>query len=182
MMRGVSLIAPRHRHFRHLHARRCLSRSPVALAAAPVVVGPPGFGPGFSFSGCGWLTAFHLGVTKVLTDQGRLTASTKLYGASGGSLAAVASACDLDPDQMLRLQLDLFDHSVKHGFFFKLGELLLEHLEATLPPDAHALCTDRVGRPNFPPARVGLSVSWTLHRTLTRAVRDPPSPAPATLN
>lgn len=46
----------------------------------------------FSFSGSGFLTSYHLGVAQGLDETGALTPKSKVAGASGGSIAALAVA------------------------------------------------------------------------------------------
>lgn len=50
----------------------------------------------FSFSGCGFLISYHLGVAHGLQREGYLTPSSKVAGASGGSIAALAVAAGVD--------------------------------------------------------------------------------------
>jgi predicted acylesterase/phospholipase RssA len=50
-----------------------------------------------SFSGCGWLFTWHLGVAQVLLDAGKIARSrTALLGTSGGTIPALAIATGLD--------------------------------------------------------------------------------------
>ncbi len=51
----------------------------------------------FSFSGCGFLIPYHLGVAHALREMGYIQKSSKMAGASGGSIVAMAvvTAADL---------------------------------------------------------------------------------------
>lgn len=49
----------------------------------------------FSFSGCGFLGLYHFGVASCLREYAPINHTTKFLGASAGSLAALALACDV---------------------------------------------------------------------------------------
>jgi predicted acylesterase/phospholipase RssA len=55
----------------------------------------------FAFSGSGWLLPFHLGVIRELRTRKLLNCHTDVSGTSGGSIAALVSASNLDPDFLL---------------------------------------------------------------------------------
>ncbi|POM57633.1 Patatin-like phosphoLipase [Phytophthora palmivora] len=48
----------------------------------------------FSFSGCGFLIPYHLGVAQGLQDAGFIQADSKFAGASGGAIAALSLAAN----------------------------------------------------------------------------------------
>lgn len=49
----------------------------------------------FSFSGCGFLGIYHVGVAACIREYAPINSSTRYLGASAGSLAAMALVCDL---------------------------------------------------------------------------------------
>nr|CCA27363.1 conserved hypothetical protein [Albugo laibachii Nc14] len=52
--------------------------------------------PNFSFSGAGFLISYHLGVAVYLQEKNLLTSKSKVAGASGGAITALAIAADQD--------------------------------------------------------------------------------------
>jgi hypothetical protein len=82
---------------------------------APPQSSPGGGATNFSFSGCGWLTCWHMGAAEALHSRGHLTADSLVAGASGGSLAAAAIVCEIPPEDGLQMQLDLGRYCRVHG-------------------------------------------------------------------
>ncbi|KAG2429647.1 hypothetical protein HXX76_010875 [Chlamydomonas incerta] len=81
------------------------------------------------------------------TGAGTSTSSssyTPVAGSSAGSLVAASLACGLNPAQMLSTFLDSVRDCRTGGSFRRLDQVLLRQLEASLPPNAHELCTDLV--------------------------------------
>jgi hypothetical protein len=60
----------------------------------------------FSFSGSGFLAAFHLGAASSLMKKGLLTKKSKLAGASGGALIGEISRCVADIHPLLTSDID----------------------------------------------------------------------------
>lgn len=98
----------------------------------------------FSFSGCGWMLSYHLGVAQTLLDAKKITSQTRFAGASGGALAAAVLACGLCPTDTLQLFQEQAAHCHATGTWWKLKKLLLNMLENTLPHNAHIMCSGRV--------------------------------------
>eukprot|EP00040_Diaphanoeca_grandis_P026666 m.149715 g.149715 ORF g.149715 m.149715 type:complete len:293 (-) comp30678_c0_seq1:95-973(-) len=99
-----------------------------------------------SLSGCGWLASYHFGVLQALTELGCIdNVRTKMYGASGGALAAAGFAAQLCPSDMLEVQLDMFRHCQTHGIVWKLGKTLHQSATKMVPENAHELCNGRLG-------------------------------------
>lgn len=75
-------------------APRPLRRAPLLLRAlsAPAPAPAPRTPLGFSFSGAGFLTAYHLGVALGLEESGALGPTSRVAGASGGAITALAIA------------------------------------------------------------------------------------------
>lgn len=96
-----------------------------------------------SFSGCGWLLPFHIGVAQRLIDAGVLphgpsqaAHNTAFAGASGGALIAAALACGVAPAEMMAAGVDMAVHCRKHGTVGRLREPLDRAIRSLLPPDA----------------------------------------------
>ncbi|OTF71322.1 hypothetical protein BLA29_012628 [Euroglyphus maynei] len=49
----------------------------------------------FSFSGCGFMGLYHVGVASCLREYAPISLDTKFLGASAGSLAAASLVCDM---------------------------------------------------------------------------------------
>ncbi|TMW66363.1 hypothetical protein Poli38472_004128 [Pythium oligandrum] len=87
---------------------RCFSTSDLATATDKRVAelkerlkdSPPA-AHNFSFSGSGFLIAYHLGVAHALKELGYIQEDSRLAGASGGSIAALAVASNADLHQIL---------------------------------------------------------------------------------
>jgi hypothetical protein len=67
--------------------------------ASGIVVKPRNF----SFSGCGFLLPYHVGISCALQELGYLTPVSRVAGASGGAIIAAAIAADVD---LLLVQAD----------------------------------------------------------------------------
>lgn len=76
--------------------RRFSLASQGPLAASSAASTAPVEPHNFSFSGCGFLISYHLGVAHGLQLEGYLTRSSKVAGASGGSIAALTVAAGVD--------------------------------------------------------------------------------------
>jgi hypothetical protein len=55
----------------------------------------------FAFSGCGWLTPFHMGVVRTMKEEGLLTSESVVAGTSGGAIAALLAVNNVHPDEGL---------------------------------------------------------------------------------
>jgi predicted acylesterase/phospholipase RssA len=51
----------------------------------------------FAFSGCGWLTPFHLGAIDILMKEKYISNTTICAGSSGGALAALVACSGVEP-------------------------------------------------------------------------------------
>jgi hypothetical protein len=105
----------------------------------------PELGPyNFSFSGCGFLMSYHLGVAHGLLEVGALDKTSKVAGASGGAIAALAIASEMDMHEIQADVVEMARLSRSEGTIWKLEprvrELLhkrmanvsLEHIENRL--------------------------------------------------
>lgn len=54
-----------------------------------------------AFSGCGWLSPFHLGAWSHLQSVGLVDRTTRLLGASGGALIAAGISLDVEPKALM---------------------------------------------------------------------------------
>ncbi len=101
-----------------------------------------------SFSGCGFLAPFHLGVAAAFSRRG--VDIEHALGASSGSLVATAVVLGVDPG----FQKERFYRIVRHaaalrplGAFhpgFDFGDLFLRHFSESVPSDAHSRCSGRL--------------------------------------
>eukprot|EP00045_Choanoeca_perplexa_P003446 m.31197 g.31197 ORF g.31197 m.31197 type:complete len:292 (-) comp12045_c0_seq1:8-883(-) len=99
-----------------------------------------------SFSGCGWLVGFHFGVASVLKEKQLLTPTTIVAGASGGSLAAAAVACNVDLTETMALYRAESAIMLRSNAWRKGGctDMLYKVLDAFLPDDCATVCEDRL--------------------------------------
>ncbi|CEG43005.1 patatin-like phospholipase domain-containing protein 3-like [Plasmopara halstedii] len=105
----------------------------------------------FSFSGCGFLISYHLGVAKGLQDAGYIQTSSKFAGASGGAIAALslvanASMSDIHEEtktiaKLCRSQGTLWslEERLRATFYAKFSDLSTETLAQRL-----TIATERV--------------------------------------
>ena len=61
----------------------------------------------YAFSGCGWLTPFHLGVLDELHSRGLINDSTIFAGSSGGAIAALVGCSGIHPKEALAKLIEL---------------------------------------------------------------------------
>ncbi|CAM9161021.1 unnamed protein product, partial [Ectocarpus fasciculatus] len=61
----------------------------------------------FAFSGCGWLTPFHLGALDALMQHGKINSETIFAGSSGGSIAALVGCSGVHPTLALQKLIEL---------------------------------------------------------------------------
>lgn len=116
------------------------------------MVGPKGVPTALSFSGCGFLGLYHVGLIKCFQVHGSsiLSNITKFGGASAGSLAAaVLAICPDKVPQCKRISLELAATVRKQRFgAFKSGFRLSNHVEkmvdSVLPDNAHETASGRV--------------------------------------
>ena len=104
-----------------------------------------------TFSGCGFLGLYHLGVVNCLRENAPdLLANIKCYGgASAGAFAATALALDLDLTDSTEFVLRIAKraHSLTLGPLhpsFKLVETIRKTFERILPENAHELASGRL--------------------------------------
>ena len=97
---------------RHLHLGR-----PFSSAASPTA-------HNFSFSGCGFLIPYHLGVAQELQSAGYIQSSSKFAGASGGAIAALALAANVSMRDIHEETKAMARLCRSHGTFWKLEERL----------------------------------------------------------
>jgi hypothetical protein len=98
-------------------ARRALRRSFTTAA-------PPPAPHNFSFSGCGFLIPYHLGVAQGLQDAGYIQPSSKFAGASGGAIAALSLAANASMRDILEETKAMARLCHSHGTVWKLEERL----------------------------------------------------------
>jgi hypothetical protein len=95
----------------------------------------------FSFSGCGWLTPFHLGVIDVMKKEAYISNKSVFGGTSGGSIGALVACLDIDPKDACNLLINL---SKKRNFKKNIDTELKHVLQQILPPNALEICNHRL--------------------------------------
>ncbi|KAG6973117.1 hypothetical protein JG688_00003665 [Phytophthora aleatoria] len=78
----------------------------------------------FSFSGCGFLIPYHLGVAQGLQDAGCIQDSSKFAGASGGAIAALSLAANASMRDIHEETKAMARLCHSHGTIWKLEERL----------------------------------------------------------
>lgn len=108
--------------------------------------GRAGRGPlSFSFAGCAWLFAYHLGAISRLRAAAGWSEAIHL-GASSGSLAAVIAGADIDPEAALALACEFAVDAVgqRLGPAGRMTRYVRQGLESLLPADVCARLPGRV--------------------------------------
>ncbi|KAH8741039.1 patatin like esterase [Cryptosporidium ryanae] len=98
---------------------------------------------GFSFSVSAMLIPYHLGVILELQEQGYLTDSTPLSGASGGSIAAVCCALGISVYEAMDACISLYEDCRKNGTAGRLNNVLERELRKKIPDNAVELLRKR---------------------------------------
>lgn len=98
---------------------------------------------GFSFSVSAMLIPYHLGVILELQEQGYITESTPLSGASGGSIAAICCALDISMYEAMEACISLYEDCRKNGTAGRLNEVLERELRKKLPDNVIELLNNR---------------------------------------
>ena len=99
-----------------------------------------------SFSGCGWLFPYHVGVLAYLKSQNIVNSSTILSGVSGGALVAVAEACGLTEEEIISVAADIVKKQSCSGtkMWGNMSSIVEEAMMTALPDDAHIKSNSRV--------------------------------------
>jgi hypothetical protein len=98
---------------------------------------------GISFSPAGLLTPYHLGASYELKKIGLLTSSTSVTGASGGALAAVTSALNIDHIDGLAACEYIAERCRAEGTRYTLKVALVKVLEDLLPLESAQILSAR---------------------------------------
>ncbi|KAF7459083.1 patatin-like phospholipase domain-containing protein 4 [Cryptosporidium felis] len=98
---------------------------------------------GFSFSVSAMLIPYHLGVILELQEQGYITDSTPLSGASGGSIAAVCCALGISVYEAMDACISLYEDCRKNGTAGRLNQVLERELRKKLPDNVVELLNKR---------------------------------------
>ncbi|KAH7650405.1 hypothetical protein FG379_003477 [Cryptosporidium bovis] len=98
---------------------------------------------GFSFSVSAMLIPYHLGVILELQEQGYVTDSTPLSGASGGSIAAVCCALGISVYEAMDACISLYEDCRKNGTAGRLNIVLERELRKRIPDNAIELLNKR---------------------------------------
>ncbi|KAH9412474.1 Patatin-like phospholipase domain-containing protein 2 [Dermatophagoides pteronyssinus] len=102
----------------------------------------------FSFSGCGFMGLYHVGVASCLREYAPISPDTKFLGASAGSLAAASLVCDMPLGESTSeiLNVAMRARARALGPFhpsFDINRILYDLLMRTLPDDAHIRANGR---------------------------------------
>ena len=99
----------------------------------------------YSFSGCGFLLPYHLGVANVLQNRSLLNIQeSHLAGASGGAITAAGLASNISVQDMLTQVINITNYCRKNGTVWKLEKYLRDTLEDVLPLNVIDLIGNRV--------------------------------------
>ena len=104
-----------------------------------------------SFSGCGFLGVYHIGVASCLKTHasGLLDSIERVYGCSAGSMIGAMLFMDVSFGEVCQHTMDIVTQA-RSNFLgplsprFKLNEILLTNLREKLPEDAHVRATGKL--------------------------------------
>ncbi|KRX62397.1 Uncharacterized protein T09_6451 [Trichinella sp. T9] len=102
-----------------------------------------------SFSGCGFLGIYHIGVASALQKYAPDFLLNKIGGASGGGIAACALICNICLGQATSVVLKVAIKARKNALgplhpSFSLNNIVREGLMNSLPDDAHKIASGRL--------------------------------------
>ncbi len=104
-----------------------------------------------TFSGCGFLGIYHVGVASALKDRAPelLEKIDNFGGASAGALAAGSLLCGISLSESLQFTLRLAEHARRFsiGPFhprFQLTKTIRKVFRRMIPDDAYKLCSGRL--------------------------------------
>lgn len=103
-----------------------------------------------SFSGCGFLGIYHVGVLSAFKEHSPSTVqNNRISGCSAGALVAACALCDCCLGQMVSdvLEIALKARSYALGPLhpsFNIVDILRNGLRRILPVDAHTICSNRL--------------------------------------
>ncbi|KAF3519876.1 hypothetical protein DY000_02060520 [Brassica cretica] len=100
--------------------------------------------PGFSFSAAGLLFPYHLGVAQLLIEKGYITDTTPLAGASAGAIVCATITSGASMQEALEATKVLAHDCRRNGTAFRLGAVLRDSMEKSLPDDIHIRSNRRV--------------------------------------
>lgn len=115
-----------------------------ALQGAQAPANPSSLQRDVNFSGSGFLCCYHLGVANALLENGVITSSSRLGGASGGSLVAASLASGVPIATAFTALLATAAECRQSGTVGKLDGRLERLLLETLPLDAAERCNGRL--------------------------------------
>ena len=95
---------------------------------------------GFGFSAGGLLFPYYVGLVSGLMDQGVMVDSTKVAGASAGSLIAALSKSGVSEDVLVEATLELAANLRTKGTATRLRSVLKQTLQDALPSDIAERC------------------------------------------
>lgn len=138
-----------------------------------------------SFSGCGFLIPFHLGVASYLKTvppeqklYRQLTKDSRFAGASGGAIVAAGLAGKMSIDLLMHLALELASTCRQHGTGWKLDQVLTRALNENITTDIYDTIqhhreglTIAMTRVSFPQVKVAHVSTFHSREDLIQALR-----------
>ena len=102
-----------------------------------------------SFSGCGFLGVYHVGVVSAFREHAPEVLENKISGCSAGALVAACAICNCCLGEMCSdaLEIAVRARSRPLGPFyptFAIVPIIRNGLRRILPPNAHEICSGRV--------------------------------------
>ena len=102
-----------------------------------------------SFSGCGFLGLYHVGVICAFKEQVPEILGNKMAGCSAGALAAACALCGCCEGQMCSDVLEIAIRARSHALgpfhpTFSIVDIIRNGLRRILPPNAHEICSGRL--------------------------------------
>eukprot|EP01060_Flectonema_neradi_P016687 TRINITY_DN2330_c0_g1_i1.p1 TRINITY_DN2330_c0_g1~~TRINITY_DN2330_c0_g1_i1.p1 ORF type:complete len:266 (+),score=33.93 TRINITY_DN2330_c0_g1_i1:72-800(+) len=103
----------------------------------------------FTFGGCGWMLAYHLGVMFRLQEVGGINfeKGSNLACASGGAVVGACFASDCSEESMLKMIQYCCDTSREKGmtgWLTNIGPVITEALHDIIPSDGHQIVNGRL--------------------------------------
>uniref|UniRef100_A0A0N5AXA8 PNPLA domain-containing protein n=1 Tax=Syphacia muris TaxID=451379 RepID=A0A0N5AXA8_9BILA len=102
-----------------------------------------------SFAGCGFLGVYHAGVIAAIREYAPQLRFSHMSAASAGSIAAASLMCDVDVSKAISSFLKIIKEARSRALgalhpSFNLIDEVAKCLDATLPDNAHQICSGRL--------------------------------------
>ncbi|AFZ81734.1 hypothetical protein BEWA_011520 [Theileria equi strain WA] len=100
---------------------------------------------GFSFSPCGFMIPYHVGVLNLLSELNIVNMTTPLSGASSGSISIVSLSLLNDFPFLMNLIEELSNDALIHGTHHRLDSLITKFFNKYLQENCHEFINSRIG-------------------------------------